>query len=135
MPHEHHCRFVKSSSHKDNPPAQQEQSSSDIVADIHHVQRLCPQSISVGCFEVGPSTLSLRRCSQLRQTCPLWNFFGQLCRNLSKCHVLLTPLMCTYEHCLCDGAVDCLVSFAEDSSAVRQRASCCRRPLTWTWQA
>jgi hypothetical protein len=38
MPHEHHCSFVKSSSHKDNRPPQQEQSSSYIVADIPHVQ-------------------------------------------------------------------------------------------------
>ena len=38
-------------------------------------RRLCPQSISVGCFEVRSSTLSTRRCSRLRKTCPLWNFF------------------------------------------------------------
>jgi hypothetical protein len=40
MPHEHHCSFVKSSSHKDNPTPQQEQSPTDIVAD-----GLCAQSI------------------------------------------------------------------------------------------
>ncbi len=38
MPHEHHYSFVKSSSHKDNRPPQQEQSSSYIVADIPHVE-------------------------------------------------------------------------------------------------